>query len=128
MICDKIDDCTSIIQSAMNNGVVPNMLRYAYLKAMELHTMKFDEIGDEASMISKIADAMIKKWCIEGKMIPIATCNDRTQKFYQQFLYGDKNIDNKYRKIDFDNFIKKEDYEFNDTTSFNVYDYEYEED
>lgn len=77
---------------------------------------------------SKIADAMIKKWCIEGKMIPIATCNDRTQKFYQQFLYGDQNIDNKYRKIDFDKFINKKDYEFNDTTSFNVYDYEYEED
>ena len=65
---------------------------------------------------------------MKGEMIPIATCNDRTQKFYQQFLYGDQNIDNKYRKIDFDKFIDNKYYKFNEDTSFNVYDYEYEED
>lgn len=30
LITDKIDDCVSIIDSAATNGVVPNMLRYAY--------------------------------------------------------------------------------------------------
>lgn len=30
MITDKIDDCTAIINSAMNSGVVPNMLSYAH--------------------------------------------------------------------------------------------------
>ena len=72
----------------------------------------------------KIVNEMIKEWCINGKMIRIATCNDFTQKKYQQFLYGDQNIDNKYRKIDFDKFINNKYYKFNDDTS----DYEYEED
>ena len=94
MICDKIDDCTSIIQSAMNNGVVPNMLRYAYLKAMELHTMKFDKIGDEASMISKIADAIMESirglfWDIYDSKYPSGTYdstvpNDIIQRFYEE--------------------------------------------
>ena len=94
MICDKIDDCTSIIQSAMNNGVVPNMLRYAYLKAMELHTMKFDKIGDEASMISKIADAIMESirglfWDIYDSKYPSGTYDskipsDIIQRFYEE--------------------------------------------
>ena len=94
MICDKIDDCTSIIQSAMNNGVVPNMLRYAYLKAMELHTMKFDEIGDEASMISKIADAIMESirglfWDIYDSKYPSGTYDSKVpsdiiQRFYEE--------------------------------------------
>lgn len=87
-----------------------------------------DLIENDVPNSSKIADEMIKKWCIEGKMIPIATCNDRTQSLFQQFLYGDQNIDNKYRKIDFDKFIDNKYYKFNEDTSFNVYDYEYEED
>lgn len=94
MICDKIDDCTSIIQSAMNNGVVPNMLRYAYLKAMELHTMKFDEIGDEASMISKIADAIMESirglfWDIYDSKYPSGTYDSKVpsdiiRRFYEE--------------------------------------------
>ena len=94
MICDKIDDCTSIIQSAMNNGVVPNMLRYAYLKAMELHTMKFDKIGDEASMISKIADAIMESirglfWDIYDSKYPSGTYDSKVpsdiiQRFYEE--------------------------------------------
>ena len=94
MICDKIDDCTSIIQSAMNNGVVPNMLRYAYLKAMELHTMKFDEIGDEASMISKIAYAIMESirglfWDIYDSKYPSGTYDSKVpsdiiQRFYEE--------------------------------------------
>lgn len=94
MICDKIDDCTSIIQSAMNNGVVPNMLRYAYLKAMELHTMKFDKIGDEASMISKIAYAIMESirglfWDIYDSKYPSGTYDSKVpsdiiQRFYEE--------------------------------------------
>jgi hypothetical protein len=32
MIMDKIDDCTSIINSAINSGVVPNLLSYAHYR------------------------------------------------------------------------------------------------
>lgn len=30
MLCDKIDDCVAIVNSAMVHGVVPNMLQYVY--------------------------------------------------------------------------------------------------
>ena len=83
-----------------------------------------DLIENDVPNSSKIADEMIKVWCMKGEMISIATCNDKTQKLYQKFLYGDQNIDNKYRKIDFDKFINNKYYKFNDDTS----DYEYEED
>lgn len=35
MIMDKIDDCTSIINSAINSGVVPNLLAYAHHRMNE---------------------------------------------------------------------------------------------
>lgn len=87
-----------------------------------------DLIENDVPNSSKIADEMIKVWCMNGEMISIAKCTTKTQSLFQQFLYGDQNIDNKYRKIDFDKFIDNKYYKFNDDTTFNVYDYEYEED
>lgn len=54
LIIDKIDDCTSIINSAANNGVVPNMLRYAY----ELMT-SIGKSYDEDTIGNKICDAIL---------------------------------------------------------------------
>lgn len=96
---------------------------------MNYFVMKLkDLIENDVPNSSKIADEMIKKWCIEGKMIPIATCNDKTQKLYQRFLYGYQNIDKKYSKIDFDKFIDNIYYKFNDDDTSDYDDYEYEED
>lgn len=91
--------------------------------------MKINElIENNVPNNSKIADEMIKAWCLKGEMISIANCTSRIQSFFQQFLYGDTNVDKRYRKIDFDKFIDNKYYRFNEDTSFNVYDYEYEED
>lgn len=54
LIIDKIDDCTSIINSAANNGVVPNMLRYAY----ELMT-SIGKSYEEDTIGSKICEAIL---------------------------------------------------------------------
>ena len=54
LIIDKIDDCTSIINSAANNGVVPNMLRYAY----ELMT-SIGKSYDEDTIGNKICEAIL---------------------------------------------------------------------
>lgn len=40
LITDKIDDCVSIINSAAMNGVVPNMLRFAYKRMTDIDTEK----------------------------------------------------------------------------------------
>ena len=40
LITDKIDDCVSIINSAAMNGVVPNMLRFAYKRMEDIDTDK----------------------------------------------------------------------------------------
>jgi hypothetical protein len=40
LIMDKIDDCISIAESAMNSGTVPNILRYAYDRIVKF-------VGDE---------------------------------------------------------------------------------
>ena len=83
-----------------------------------------DLIENDVPNSSKIADEMIKVWCMKGEMISIAKCTTKTQSLFQQFLYGDTNVDKRYRKIDFDKFINNKYYKFNDDTS----DYEYEED
>lgn len=42
LITDKIDDCVSIINSAAMNGVVPNMLRYAYKRMDEINSAEWE--------------------------------------------------------------------------------------
>lgn len=36
LIMDKIDDCVSIVNSAMNSGIVPNLLKYAYNRVFNI--------------------------------------------------------------------------------------------
>lgn len=37
LVSDKIDDCVSIVQSSLNFGTVPNMLRYAHYRASDIY-------------------------------------------------------------------------------------------
>lgn len=52
MITDKIDDCVSIIQSAKNNGVVPNMLRYAYSRTKSLSNVFENTDSEEIALMT----------------------------------------------------------------------------
>ena len=53
LITDKIDDCVSIINSAAMNGVVPNMLRYAYKRMDEINSAEW-----ETNLWHKIKEAI----------------------------------------------------------------------
>ena len=54
MICDKIDDCISIVNSALNNGIVPNMLLYAYTRMS-----KINKYEDPNSLTCQVASAIM---------------------------------------------------------------------
>lgn len=93
--------------------------------------MKISElIENDVPNSSKIADEMIKVWCMKGEMISIAKCTTKTQSLFQQFLYGDTNVDKRYRKIDFNEFVfgNKNKRTIHNDKDFTVYDYDYEED
>lgn len=53
MIRDKIDDCTSIVHSAMSFGVVPNMLVFGY---NQLHAYRVD--NSCADLVETVRDAI----------------------------------------------------------------------
>ena len=55
LITDKIDDCVSIIDSAASNGVVPNMLRWAYRRLEMIDKMY---VGEDDGLHDKIIDAI----------------------------------------------------------------------
>ena len=55
LIADKIDDCISIVNSAMEYGVVPNLFAYGYWKLMNYKHSVPDE-----SMEKDVADAIMK--------------------------------------------------------------------
>lgn len=57
LLADKIDDCVSIINSAAENGVVPNLLKYAYVK---LDTLKTDNKNDLKNNIINMMELSIK--------------------------------------------------------------------
>lgn len=61
LLSDKIDDCVSIINSAAENGVVPNLLKYAYFKLDSLQDIDFE---DEESLKNQII--MMMKLSIKG--------------------------------------------------------------
>lgn len=57
LIMDKIDDCTSIVQSAMYNGIVSNMFRYAYYRLSSIDIQDNDMTGIVvSSMMNAIRD------------------------------------------------------------------------
>ena len=92
LIIDKIDDCTSIINSAANNGVVPNMLRYAY----ELMT-SIGKSYDEDTIGNKICDAILysikglfediwkSKYLNENALTFETICDDFYESKYESF-------------------------------------------
>lgn len=43
MITDKIDDCVSIVNSALSTGIVPNMLAYAYYRMNNISLQAFSK-------------------------------------------------------------------------------------
>lgn len=67
LISDKIDDCTSIIDSAIMAGVVPNMLKYGYTRLRAIDSEA--EIGIDEDLSEKIISAMMKS--IEGLFIDV---------------------------------------------------------
>lgn len=58
MISDKIDDCVSIVNSALKYGIVPNMLRYGYYRIDEI---KSSSSSDTAKMICSTIELSISK-------------------------------------------------------------------
>ena len=47
MISDKIDDCVSIVNSAMEFGIVPNLLQYGYFRINEIKTHNNDLLTEK---------------------------------------------------------------------------------
>ena len=62
LIADKIDDCVSIINSAAENGVVPNMFRYGYYRIEQMR--ESTEEHDTESLHDKINTQIM--YAIEG--------------------------------------------------------------
>ena len=50
LIMDKIDDCISIAESAMNSGTVPNILRYAYDRIIRFCNEHSTELTDKTGV------------------------------------------------------------------------------
>lgn len=62
LIVDKITDCCSIIKSAVDNGVVPNLISYGHLRMTRLAAMY--KANDENSLYAEICDRIRR--AIEG--------------------------------------------------------------
>lgn len=67
MISDKIDDCTSIVNSACRYGVVPNMLKYAYIRIGEFKSNMSTSLNitdsNEVSLTSQVLDKIQDSIC-----------------------------------------------------------------
>lgn len=61
-------------------------------------------VTDGIVLNTKIADEMIKNWCIKGSMIPLVKCD---QSILSKQLYSDKSrtVDNTYKWINFDDYV-----------------------
>lgn len=55
LLSDKIDDCVSIINSAAENGVVPNLLKYAYFKLESLQDDEEDTLKNQIISMMKLS-------------------------------------------------------------------------
>ena len=62
LIVDKITDCCSIIKSAVDNGVTPNLLSYGHNRMRKIHDMFLPEGG--TYLICEVCNRIIK--AIEG--------------------------------------------------------------
>lgn len=58
MITDKIDDCVSIVKSACNYGVVPNMLWYGDERISRIHQNASDHVSPLSKFTQDVCDAI----------------------------------------------------------------------
>ena len=58
MIADKIDDCISIVNSAMEYGIVPNMLVYGYWRIMRYKHSLDDKLEMEKNVATAIMESI----------------------------------------------------------------------
>ena len=57
LIVDKIADCCSIIKSAVDNGVTPNLIKYGYIRMNRLYNMfKMENIENNVGLYAEICD------------------------------------------------------------------------
>lgn len=104
MITDKIDDCTSICQSALVNGIVPNMLKYVYDRISEA-SIRFEKATIEDNIYKSICasikglfnDIWISKYGADANNDD--TLNDVLAEFYSGgFNVSYDIIQNRYKK------------------------------
>lgn len=132
MIMDKIDDCTSIITSAFKYGIVPNMLKYAYIRLCTLFDIVNCHNTDEmmhkihVSIVDKIRAAIIElykdiwysKYTISIDETSIKMRDSIGNKFYTDSDYYDKSyniISNKF--VDFTNLPTSAQYDMEVTAA-----------
>lgn len=93
MLSDKIDDCVSIVGSAINNGIVPNMLRYAY-KRMAIIS-KGDSFDSElhysvaTAIAASIEGLFSDVWKSKYGDSQAETMADRLDSFYTDWMSYD---------------------------------------
>ena len=63
MITDKIDDCTSIVKSALDYGVVPNMLWYGDERISDIFMKNYNNDSDELSYENNAKRTLIMEVC-----------------------------------------------------------------
>lgn len=84
MITDKIDDCTSIVDSAKAFGIVPNMLVFGY---NQVHAYRSD--GPDAELVEVVRDAICN--AIEGLFYDIWT-SKHGDMFHDKFELIEKQL------------------------------------
>ena len=113
MLSDKINDCTSIIKSAMNSGIVPNLLVYGYSRICNLSKNKdmneevSDEIKSEYELETKLYEHI--KEAIMGLFYDIWISKHGTSKDeeFQRLTTGDDSIYNIMYNKSFDIITEK---------------------
>ena len=113
MLSDKINDCTSIIKSAMNSGIVPNLLVYGYSRICNLSKNKdmneevSDEIKSEYELETKLYEHI--KEAIIGLFYDIWVSKHGTSKDeeFQRLTTGDDSIYNIMYNKSFDIITEK---------------------
>lgn len=64
LIVDKITDCCSIIKSAVDNGITPNLLAYGHLRMKRLYDMFKNDNNNDIGLCADVCMRIIK--AIEG--------------------------------------------------------------
>lgn len=84
LITDKITDCISIVDSAINTGIVPNLLNYAFYRMYKFNESDFEKkvsVAIRDSITELFEDIYISKY---GKDCDEYVMRDRQAEFYSQ--------------------------------------------